>query len=66
MRLQTESCVCIFAGVDVLITMLPSAEHVRQVYMGSDGILKAQGIHSTLTSTILLVCTALSCVYLFV
>ena len=36
------------AGVDVLITMLPSAEHVRQVYLGSDGILRSQGQHALL------------------
>ncbi|DBB16316.1 hypothetical protein WJX82_001354 [Trebouxia sp. C0006] len=30
-------------GVDVIITMLPSAQHVREVYCGQDGILKAKG-----------------------
>ena len=39
------------AGIDVIITMLPSAQHVRQVYCGQNGILKAQGecnLHCTL------------------
>jgi len=31
------------SGVDVIITMLPSAQHVREVYCGQDGILKAKG-----------------------
>ena len=34
------------AGVDVIITMLPSPEHVREVYCGRNGILKAEGAYS--------------------
>lgn len=30
-------------GIDVIVTMLPSAQHVREVYLGQDGILKAEG-----------------------
>lgn len=30
-------------GVDVIITMLPSPQHVREVYCGRNGILKAEG-----------------------
>jgi 3-hydroxyisobutyrate dehydrogenase len=29
------------SGVDVVITMLPAGEHVRQVYLGADGVLAA-------------------------
>ena len=31
------------SGVDVIITMLPSAQHVQEVYCGQNGILKAKG-----------------------
>jgi 3-hydroxyisobutyrate dehydrogenase len=30
-------------GVKVIVTMLPSSQHVRSVYCGQDGILQAQG-----------------------
>jgi len=38
-----NSAVSSCSGVDVIITMLPSAQHVREVYCGQDGILKAKG-----------------------
>ena len=44
------------SGVDVIVTMLPSAQHVREVYLGQDGILKAEGDGQLCGS--LLVCTA--------
>ena len=31
------------AGLRVLITMLPSTQHVQEVYAGSNGILSAKG-----------------------
>ena len=40
---QSNQSDCLCTGVDVIITMLPSAQHVQEVYLGSEGILKAQG-----------------------
>jgi len=38
-----NSAVSSCSGVDVIITMLPSAQHVWEVYCGQEGILKAKG-----------------------
>ena len=31
------------SGVEIVITMLPAGQHVREVYLGSDGVLAAAG-----------------------
>jgi len=36
------------SGVDVVITMLPAGQHVREVYLGADGVLAAAGPNTLL------------------
>jgi len=42
-----EAATGVLAGVDAVVTMLPAGEHVRAVYLGSDGLL-AQAQKGTL------------------
>ncbi len=39
----TDSVKAAASGVEIVITMLPAGAHVREVYLGADGVLAAVG-----------------------